>query len=405
MFGMDDALVERWRGGDANATTAVRNSVRSVAERVLGHSALISEAGPKWKARLRDEDQRRELTVTIAKEVMSRKAESAAALTASALMAACRQAVEALREGRTVSAEITHLPPPVLVTGALAPDSIAPRMREALDKHVSVCPACAADMRVLERIVHTQEAFEPIEPSSVSADVHGIDSEGIDLEALMRDAIQEGEAPASEGAAPRPGRRPGGAAGSARPSRPAAAPAPRRSGWMIMAPAILLFGAFAVWMWKSRTPEGPLILADAGQLSALADRRVPEISRLAELPPEAQFALGDLSAGDCRSAAGRFQDARKKQPAALDLYWLEAAAFVCAGDARYAKKAFEALDAAVLAGGKMPGEAWWVRAQVSLLAGDGPGAIDALGKTELFDPQHRDAAAEQKRRVLSAVGS
>ena len=94
---MDDALVARWRAGDAKASTAVRNAIRSTAERVLSHPALDGAVGPQAAAELEDDDRRRDVTARLAQDVMRRKASNAAQVKALAIMAASRHAVEAMQ--------------------------------------------------------------------------------------------------------------------------------------------------------------------------------------------------------------------------------------------------------------------------------------------------------------------
>ena len=94
---MDDALVARWREGDPTATTAVRNGIRTVAERMLGHTTLRGVTSTKARKVAEDEGQRREVTADIAREVMVRGGATAADVTAITIMVTARKLVELLR--------------------------------------------------------------------------------------------------------------------------------------------------------------------------------------------------------------------------------------------------------------------------------------------------------------------
>ena len=152
---MDDALVARWLDGDANASTAVRNAIRSTAERVLSHPALAPVVGPQAAAELADDDRRRDLTSRLAQEVMRRRAANAAQVKALAIMAASRHAVESMQAAWPKTGE-SHLPAQITVSMALSPGGLAPKMREAAESHLRDCKRCADAIKVVDRIVRTQ---------------------------------------------------------------------------------------------------------------------------------------------------------------------------------------------------------------------------------------------------------
>lgn len=384
---MDDALVARWRDGDAKATTAVRNATRSIAERVLSHPALADVVGPQALMRLQSDERRRDLTAEIAAEVMKRRADNAAQLTAMSLMVAGRYAVEFMQEGWPKTDE-AHLPPQVAVTLALAPNGVAPRVKEAAERHLASCKRCSDAIRVVDRIVKTQEA--------------------IDRDTDHASLVEEAARVEARNAAERARR-----AERKRAPSPRAAPAPAKARKTHRDPpkkglhpafyAIGLLGVIGVGVWWSQRGGGT---AGTGPnrtvegLAALADRSPPDVGRLADLPPEVQFAVGDLANGDCRTAAGRFRSARQKVEDIPRLYVLEAGSQVCAGDARKALKALDDLDALIAEkGGELPRQTHWYRAQAALLRNQADVALIALGDARLHDPKHREQAAAQARAI------
>jgi hypothetical protein len=403
---MDDALVGRWRSGDATATTAIRNALRSTAERIFGHPALWSALVPQVRPRFQGEDARRELTAEIAREVMKRKVETANELQATAMMLAARKAAEALLEGNPQDGG-AHLPAPMVVTYALAPAGLAPRVKEALDKHLAGCQHCTSDVRVLERIVSTPEEVEAAMTAQAAELAPAPSDMGDDIAALMRQVAEDDRDEAEE--------KRGASRGGARPppraeARPAAAAkgrgviknaeAPRRPAWLIMAPFFLIVAGLGWYL--TADPEAEQVNADRTALAGLADRSPPEITRLGDLPPEAQLALQDLARKDCRTAAGRFQTARRTLKDKVELYLLEAGSFVCAGDGRRALRTLDELQTARGADAPVPEGSHWIRGQAFLLEGDGTQALSALSQTEVYDARHRLQASEQIKKVRAA---
>jgi glutaredoxin len=390
---MNDELMQRWRDGDAKAATAVRNAVRSVAERVLSHPALLAAAGPTSSARLRRDDLRRELTAQIAKEVLSRRADNATQLTAMALMVAGRHAVTALQENHPPTND-AHLPPPVAVTLALAPGGLVGRVREAADRHLEHCPHCKNDLRLLERVVAAHEAADPEGPEheELVEEASRMDALFAEAEADLRGSLKR------EASAPAPARRP--TRGSTRRVLPGNSPEKPRRPWVFAIPLVALVGV-GVWVYQSGG-GGALPGAPIPALSALADQTPPEVARISDLPPEVQFAVSDLAKGDCRTAAGRVRSARNKRPDEPRLFLIEGAAFVCAGDASKALGVFDDLDA-LLADAAPPRAVHWYRAQAHLLKGEGALAVALLELAITHDPKHREAAQAQLSRVRQMV--
>jgi hypothetical protein len=384
---MDDALVARWRDGDAKATTAVRNATRSIAERVLSHPALADALGPQALMRLQSDERRRDITAEIAAEVMKRRADNAAQLTAMSLLVAGRYAVEAMHEGWPKTDE-AHVPAQIAVSLALAPNGIAPRVKEAAERHLAGCKRCSDAIRVVDRIVKTQEAVD-----------HDTEHEALIEEAARVEARLEAE---RSRRAERPRSKPRPAAPAPAPARKTHRDPPKKR----LHPAFYAIGLVAVvggGVWYARRGgggSGAGLDRTVDGLAEIADRSPPEVGRLADLPPEVQFAVGDLANGDCRTAAGRFRSARQKVPDEPRLYVLEAGAQICAGDARKAGGALDDLDALVAEkGGELPRHTYWYRAQVALLRNEADAALLALGDTRLHDAKHRDQAAAQVRAI------
>jgi len=384
---MDDALVARWLDGDSNASTAVRNAIRSTAERVLSHPALAPVVSPQAAAELSDDDRRRDLTSRLAQEVMRRRAANASQVKALAIMAASRHAVDAMQAAWPKSGE-SHLPAQVTVSMALSPAGLAAPMREAAAGHLEECKRCADAIKVVDRIVRTQEVTledtrrEELVEQAALAEARAAASE---RELRKRRAA----ARSGDDSAPKNSRR--------RPDRDA-----RGGGlpaWVYGAVAVLV-GAVAVGVWRSRsaTPSGPT--GPVPGVAALADQSPPKIGRLGDLPSEVQFAVGDLASGDCRTAAGRFRSARSQAPDKPRLYVLEAGAFLCAGDSRKAMRALDDLDGQAAAGAlTVPPSASWYRAQAQLLEGDAGGALVSLSDARIHDARHREQATAQTRAI------
>ena len=394
---MDNELIQRWRDGDVKATTAVRNSVRSMAERVLSHSAVLAGAGPSAGARLRRPEKRRELTAEIAQEVMRRRVDNAAQLSAMSLMVAGRHAIAALQESHP-QGDDAHLPPQVAVTYALAPNGLMPRVREAAERHLERCRYCAADLRILARVVAAIEAGE---------------TEGWSTERPPRTGLLGSRGSSPEVQADLQGK-PSGRPASKPKARPPAKSVGRcsrergqrseRSPWVFAVPAVALLGLGA-WMatGEKANPIDALGGVSTAQLRQIADQTPPEVSRVSDLPPEVQFAVSDLTTGNCQTAAGRLRLAREaaEEPR---LFILEAGSYVCAGDGRKALSVFDELDSAVEAGARLPVVAHWFRAQAHLLAGEAGPALEQLELAIVHDPKHRKAADAQVQALRGEGG-
>jgi hypothetical protein len=387
---MDDALIERWKAGDANATTAVKNAIRSIAERVLSHSSLGPLLGPTSRARFRSDERRREATATIAQEVMKRPPANAAQLKAAALMASCRLAVEGTQEGRPNTGE-AHLPPPVAVTLALAPHSLQGRMREAADKHLSNCGACREDIRVVDGIVRTWDAADTeATREDLAGAIQGSEVEA-DLAAAMQAAMEESESGEVRGGAPgrAAARTPGatklatnaasgGPAGGKTRAKGTSKGVPQEESGggrgivlVISAAVVGLIGG-AIWYFQGEEPKVEKLVVVKGA-KELADRSPPLIENLPGASQDLQLAKDAFAAKDCRSGAARLVKVQANPSDQPRIAIWEAGAWVCAGDGRRAQKAL-----AKATGLGASGEARWVEAQAHLLNGDPNSALNAL---------------------------
>lgn len=397
---MDDALVERWKGGDATAATAVRNAVRSWAERVLGHPALLGALGPGARNRMGNEEQRRETTARIAADVMRRAPASANQTKALSLMAAGRLAIESLQDGRPAHPSGgRHLPPPIAVAMVLYPEGVNPRVREALEKHLGECPACREDLRIMDSIVRNLDAVDhEVTRSDLAEEARKVDAalaDTVDLEQVMRDAAR---------AERERQQRPPSARPATKGPRKLPRPEPRASSGALRAfvPVLVVLAVGAGIWWTQRGGDAPAALRHDGVV-ALADLTPPDIGRLSELPSEAQLVVADLGRGDCRTAAGRLKGLQHARPDDLRLVVYEGAALVCAKDGRRALQVLDELEERVPAGSEAARQRHWYRAQALLLQGEASQAVTALRRAEAEDPRHRSQARALADRVAMVL--
>lgn len=407
---MDEALVTRWRQGDPNARPGVRNGLRAIADRVLSHPGILDALPPQELAGFAREDRRREKVTDIAREVMERGAQSVTQLTAMTLVVSGRKVVEALQRDRADSGE-AHLPPQVTATLAVAGDALSAIMREAAQRHLDGCAACARDIDLLHRAMRADggalaEAEDlqipELQPGQELAEAAPEDAP--DPGRLLRPDGQGAKAPAAAPpvVAPPAARRAvapaARAATSSRRPRFSRTPEVRQSPLRLAMPVVVVFlGLFAAWWWGLRPPHTP---ATIQRLSALADRSSPRIQLGREdLPEDVALAQMELNRGDCRSAAARLLGARREAPEDGALALWEAQAWVCAGEG---EKAQRVLELATKRGLALPRGEAWVRANAALLNGDAPTALVALGHVVEADPRNRDAARLLSERVRAA---
>jgi glutaredoxin len=406
---MDDALVERWASGDPIARTALRNAIRSTAERVLGHPAFQNALEREARGRFASEDKRRELTGAIAEQVMRQRPVSAGQVKAVALMTAGRLAVEALQEGRAVAQDGSrHLPPAIVMQWTLVPESVNPRIKEASERHLESCSHCREDLRTLDRIVRTLDAVDHetsrAELAEEAAQVQSALDDTVDLQAAMRSAMAEARDERrsklqSRSATPAP--RTTGKTSKVLPGRTEETSSSPLRIWMPLVGVVLLGGG-AIWAFSGDGTERQNDTPVAG-LAALADRSPPEVARIEELPGTVQQVVADFGAGDCRTAAGRMRGIVRENPENTRLQLLEGASWVCAGNGSKALKTLEPLSKTEISASR-PRQVWWFLAQAYLLEGDGRSAMEALSRAQQEDPAHRGRANAQLDQVKAALG-
>lgn len=388
---MDDALVARWRQGEGAAATAVRNALRTTAERVLSNPALLAAEGHGARALLENEERRRELTAAVAKEVMARGGDSAATLSALTLMSAARHAVEAIRHGRPMAGS-AHLPPATAVAMALTPEVLPDAQREAYGRHLESCSACHEDCRLVKEAVRSAATVShDATPAAIDVAVH--EHAGEAMEAAAQAALEE-----MERRAPRPEpARPGGAPGRPAPRRQLETAPPRSSWTRALLPLLVLGGTGAWWVSSQRRAER-LATVDPS-VAALADRAAPPVGAAATLPEYARAGASLLAAGDCRTAGARFRAARRSQPEDRRLWLLEGGSFVCAGDGAAALQSLELL----ARDREATPEARWYHAQALLLTGSAGRAAEALEELSGGDDPYAQRAREQLEQVRAAL--
>ncbi|MCK6507994.1 hypothetical protein L6R53_32280, partial [Myxococcota bacterium] len=166
---MTDDLVQLWRDGDPMAATAVRNALRGIADAVL-----TSPTGqPGGAVALADADRRRDATAAVAKEVMQRGGSSADELRGLAVMVSARHAVVEARAGDPASGVDSHLPPQLVVSVALAPDSLSSHARGVAERHLHDCPSCTGEVDLVLRVVKGLTMPRPVAPAGTAAAASG----------------------------------------------------------------------------------------------------------------------------------------------------------------------------------------------------------------------------------------
>lgn len=395
---MDDALVARWKQGEGAAATAVRNALRTSAERVLSNPALRAAEGSGGRILVENEERRRELTAAVAKEVMAHGGDSAATLTALTLMSAARHAVVAMRVGRPMAGS-AHLPPPVAVGLALTPEAMPQAQRDAYQRHLESCSGCSEDCRLVREIVRSAATAAPdATPAELDQAVH--DSADDAMAAAAAAALAEMEsaeaATATRTAPARPeGRRPALARPAFRPSR--ADPEKRRFELRTWLP-LLLIVAVGAWWWWSRRDAARMKEVDPS-IAALAVRDAPKVGAGEDVPDYAKAGVTLLGRGDCRSAAAAFRTARRAHPEDRRLWVLEGGSFVCAGDG---PGAMQTLDVLSRDKDATPAARWFY-AQALLLNGSVGPAEDALGAVAASKSPYAEKAREQLNRVRAVA--
>ncbi len=398
---MDDALVERWKQGEGAAATAVRNALRTTAERVLSNPALRAAEGTGGRILVDNEERRRELTATIAKEVMSRGGDSAATLNALTLMSSARHAVEAMRSGRPMAGS-AHLPPPIAVALALTPEALPAAQREAYQRHIESCSSCAEDCRLVREIVRSAAAVQPdTSPVALEEAVHEHAEDA--MAAAAQAAVEEMERRETRTGSTRtePGRnearRAAGGSAPRQPFRPAPRPPPAEpssGGWLRALIPLFVLGGAGLWWWSSQRADALNKTVDPA-ISGLADRSPPPVGAAEEVPEYAQSGVTLLGKGDCRTAGARFRAARRAHPEDRRLWVLEGGSFVCAGDGASALMSLEVL----AQDPEATPAARWFYAQAQLLSGNVGQALTALEAVAGSQSPYAEKAKAQLAQV------
>jgi len=383
---MDDALVARWREGDPTATTAVRNGIRTVAERMLGHTTLRGVTSTKARKVAEDEGQRREVTADIAREVMVRGGATAADVTAITIMVTARKLVELLRFERPFTGE-THLPPQVAVSYALAPDSLPKPSQEAAQKHTDECTGCAEDVRIVGAVVRANPTPDPMPrpvapppPAGPSVDDMSRDMAELDAAAAKPERTERRRKeppPPRETAARR-------AANAER------EPADRRAWTTLAVLAVASIVGMGLWRVHTRNVRYEKRM----EIAQLVTREVPSLAMFGAASRRAEYdgIAEALDRGDCASAADLARTLRENGGGGSEIYRVEAAAWVCVGDG---SAAVAAVEAAPTFGDP------WIAAQAHFLRGDVDLGLDSLDRAQSLG--RYGALAEAMRRQVDSV--
>lgn len=384
---MNDELVLGWRSGDPTATTAVRNGLRALASGLLGtpdHGLPEPERS--------DPDVRRELAASVAREVMQRGGSSTDELMGLAVMVTARLVIQTCRDRRPPlasgpSAE-GHLPPQLVVSVALAADSLSAHVRTMAERHLADCADCRKEADQVRRLLRggfttaaprplpvagSTPVPTPIAPASPEAP--GGARAGWNDGRIGLPAILESE-PTQEVARPAPTpphipARPPAAKSPVRlqRARPRSEEGGLRTWWPVLAIAAVLGVLVALRQQESAQAER------VPELTSIAIRTAPPIPDASTFPSNARSALLDLEKGDCRLAALRLRTARLQNPDRSDIALTEAGAWVCAGGGDEAAAALAEVERLVQS---PEPELLWYRAQAALLQGDAALAREML---------------------------
>lgn len=419
---MNDDLIQQWRDGDAMAATSVRNALRGIADAVLasptgGASVAVADAG-----------RRRELATAVAREVMQRGGTTPEELRGLGVMVAARHVVLVAREAGAGSAADSHLPPQLVVSLALAADSLSGHAREVADRHVADCSSCRQELDLVRRVVKGVTLPRPVPPASPglasaapaaatpaaagpsaggpsAAGPSGAGPSGAGAAPVTPAAASPAAAtPADATAAalaPRPqARRPPATGGPVRPPRGGRLDGSGTVGWLEAMWPVLAILAVLVIMLALRTRDEQAQAA-APSIAALADRSPPPVPDPVTLPDDASSALVDLERGQCGLAAARLHTSRLRHPGDPAVAWMEGATWVCAGEGTRAQ---EALDAYLADGGASTPELLWFQAQAALLQGEPGVARERLVRLRPLADLELGSRIDEQLRALSTAG-
>ncbi len=338
---MDDALFQRFKAGDPQARTAMRNQMRSVAARVL--------LAPQW--RLTDVEQVRRLEQEVALAVLDMEGDSAVAYATSAMELAAMRCIDIVRH------RDAH--PASNLTGDLL---ARVAMETASKRDVDLANELLAESPANQRLLDTVRS-------------------ALRTAAKAQAALPPRQAPV-EKPAPRKPRRPARAVTASRTAQPRRKLPPKKSEsgtFKALAPflvIVVVFGGLGYQRWAPK-PE-PI----ATTIAWLLPQELPPTARADDLAGLAREGVLTLRKGRCDQAASRLHMEFRKDSSNLWVRYYEGLAFVCARDGL---KSLEALRD-VEAGMEEPpfGLDWWL-AQSQLLSGDvaaGLGTLDALAGTD-----------------------
>lgn len=416
---MNDDQVSGWRAGDPTATTTVRNSLRALAD------SLLATPGVGLPEPTRSEpDRRRDLSGSVAREVMQRGGSTADDLLGLAVMVSARVVIQTSRESRPshrldASAGLgdSHLPPQLVVSFALAPDSLSGHVRTMAERHLAGCPGCTQEADQVRRLVRgsfssaggAKSAREPVEsptadeapprapPPSVVPPGPGA-ALTYSPEADPTEEVVAYRASGSPPVAKTPPATKPPPAAPARPARVRQARARTESGGLLVWwPVIAIAAVLAIMLYLRHTEQARA--ERSPEVAGVADRSPPALPDASSFPADAQSALLDLERGDCRLAALRLRTARLQYSQRSDIAWTEAGAWVCAGQG---DEAFAALSSYEQSGGQRGPELLWIQAQTALLQGDARTARELLVRVRpLVDLERGRAVDDQLDRLRS----
>ncbi len=338
---MDDALFQRFKSGDPQARTAMRNQLRSVAARVL--------LAPQW--RLTDVEQVRRLEQEVAKQALAHEGDSPVAYATVAMELAAVRCIDVVRQRD--AHPVSNLTADLLARVA---------METASRREVDQANELLADSTVNQRLLDTVRS-------------------ALRTAAKAQAAHPPREAPA-DAPAPRKSARPARAVTAARTAQPRRRLPKKKSesgglkALMPFAIVALVFGLLGYQRWAPKPEPVEVTIA------WLLPQELPPTARADELEGLAREAVLALRKGRCDQAADRLHMEFRKNSEALWIRYYEGLAFVCARDGL---KALEALRDVELRMEEPPfGLVWWL-AQAQLLSGDlaaGLGTLDALTGSE-----------------------
>ena len=380
---MDYPLIERHLTGDEAATQELRGEIRTLAMRILAHSAYDIPTAA----------ERRKLATQIENEVLELGGTLPAHFVNSALLIANRTG---LQRKRTAQGDPEgHLAPQLIATYALRPTELAAPDRKAMAHHLSECAYCQGDVERAK--VATRETMAPPTAPKPVEDPFAVNREedkdaDVAIEAAAEAALREltttPKAPAKTPKSPR--RKRSVHSARRRPSPPEESTSNR---WMWVL-GLIAVGAF-FWAQKDAVHTGGKMLKNPA-LAQLASVNVPRNLSFDGLPTDAEGPYEDLVNGDCETAAARFRTSRKRHPTVGKVWLFEGISALCAGDHQTAATALD--EARNLMPTSEP--AWW-RAQAALVAGDERAATEALEWVAEYDVTKRTEANALIRSIAS----